>query len=117
MSKFDKLIAEKSKIYENVIGSNTQPGIPPKQSTTPPIAGVKPAQTTQQQQQPTQQQQQQQQQQEPQQQAQQTDPIKASQDAINILMQHKDNPAVQKLLATALQSSQSTQPAQTQQNA
>lgn len=101
MTKFDQLINSKSKLYENIIGSKSQPGVTKPTTTTgvPPIAGT---QTTTQQPNQTQQTQQTQQtdQKTPQK---QTDPLVAAQDAINILMQNKDNPAVQKLLATALQ--------------
>lgn len=114
MSKFDDIIAKKSKIYENIIGANVQPGVQAAKPAVPPIAGLKPqAQQTQQPQQQGQQGQQQQDQQQPQQpKQQQQDPLKAAQDAIAVLLQHKDNPAVQQLLAKAMQPQQ----APTQQN-
>jgi len=114
MSKFDDIIAKKTKIYENIIGANVQPGVQAAKPTVPPIAGLKPQ--TQQTQQPQQQGQQDQQQNQPQQQQpaqKQQDPMKAAQDAIAVLLQHKDNPAVQQLLAKAMQPQQA-QP--TQQN-
>lgn len=114
MSKFDDIIAKKSKIYENIIGANVQPGVQAAKPAVPPIAGLKPQ--AQQTQQPQQQGQQDQQQNQPQQQQpaqKQQDPMKAAQDAIAVLLQHKDNPAVQQLLAKAMQPQQA-QP--TQQN-